>query len=261
MAVLDQGAVPVEEHGAAGLTPASACASARRISGPASSGRVRGSSSTRPRRDPRHDAGVAQPQPERESVGAERTRRRALTSVVGSTAPGNEPPPTADSPGSSARMELGRTVRGQALGAARQLRRVEGQHPQHRNLPHRGLGVVVQRERGLERREGQLVGAQGPRERIAHGSARPASRGPTRHPACGPPSSLSPLKSTRSAPAASASATRGSTSRPQGERSAQEPAPDVVQIGHARLGASAASPAGSGDGDESALLEVASGAP
>ena len=47
-------------------------------------------------------------------------------------------------------------------------------------------------------------------------------------PACGPPSSLSPLKSTRSAPAAMLSPTTGSPGKPKRAKSSMRPAADVV---------------------------------
>ena len=58
------------------------------------------------------------------------------------------------------------------------------------------------------------------REALDHG--RPGRR---RCPACGPPSSLSPLKVTRSAPAATRSRTTGSLGRPSAERSTSAPLP------------------------------------
>ena len=67
------------------------------------------------------------------------------------------------------------------------------------------------------------------------------SRRPTRMPACGPPSSLSPLKVTRSTPARIASAASGSRRRPKAERSSSAPLPRSSMTGRPRRFASATS--------------------
>ncbi len=83
-----------------------------------------------------------------------------------------------------------------------------------------------------------------------------APRRPTMQPACGPPSSLSPLKSTRSAPASRASATRGSPAQAPGGEIGQKAAPDVHQVRDCGVPAERGDVGRAGRGDEPALLEV-----
>ena len=64
-------------------------------------------------------------------------------------------------------------------------------------------------------------------------SALPDPRRPTMMPACGPPSSLSPLKVTRSAPAAMHSLGIGSFGRPNRVRSTSDPLPRSTASGNA----------------------------
>ncbi len=56
---------------------------------------------------------------------------------------------------------------GEAAAAAADLFRRGGEHAQHRDLPHRLLAVEVVAQGGLQRRQGQLVDAQGARHRVA----------------------------------------------------------------------------------------------
>ena len=109
---------------------------------------------------PRHagdDRRIAQPEPEGQTVGPS-APAWSETSVVGSAAPGNEPPPTADSPGSSLGSSAGGQRAANLAARCRELGGVHRQHPQHRNRADRLVGVAVERQRRLEGRERHLVG-------------------------------------------------------------------------------------------------------
>src|SRR4051812_18020929 len=97
--VVDDGPVAVEKDGRAAAHEMSACSIARATTGKLSSGRVRGSSSTRSAETRTTTGGSPSRSRSASPSGPSGPASRA-TSVVGSTAPGNEPPPTADSPGS-----------------------------------------------------------------------------------------------------------------------------------------------------------------
>ncbi len=71
-------------------------------------------------------------------------------------------------------------------------------------------------------------------------AARRRRRGPSTSPACGPPSSLSPLQVTTGAPARSAVAASGSSGSSGSGR--EQAAADVGDDGHARASASSATP-------------------
>src|SRR5918999_4497288 len=107
--VLDDGAVPIQKYGTSfgwgvelsadwSAHETRTESTARATSGRQSSGRVRGSSSTRFSATRVTTAGVPSRRRSARPSGPRGPASRA-TSVVGSTAPGNAPPPTADSPG------------------------------------------------------------------------------------------------------------------------------------------------------------------
>ena len=165
-------------------------------------GSVRGSSSTRPSATRGDDGGLAEPEPERQAVRPERAgverhergrqhragkraaadRRLAGDELRRGAPAGTRPPaarraaPAPRRPGSASRAPGSRAPRSPASS--------------------------IQGERGRERGERQLVGPHGARERILAAARDQRRAAPTRQPACGPPSSLSPLKRTRPAPAA-----------------------------------------------------------
>ena len=103
--------------------------------------------------------------------------------------------------------EPGRTAREEA--SARAPTASAGTSSSRPRAPARAAcGVRLQRR--FERRVGQLVDAQRPHQRVAAQRSDQSAR-PAMMPACGPPSSLSPLKHTRSAPAASVAGPTGSS--------------------------------------------------
>ena len=104
------------------------------------------------------------------------------------------------------------TAAAQTLCERLDLRRRPGQQPQRRQPLGEPIGIGVEPQHRLERREADLVEAKCALERVPRKRAIRSAR-PTTSPACGPPSSLSPLNVTRSAPAFSASATVGSCGR------------------------------------------------
>ena len=252
--VLDQGAVAIQEDGRPPAHASSAWASARPIAGAASSGRVRGSSSTRPAATRATTDGS--PSLRRSaSPSAPSAPGSSATSVVGRTAPGNAPPPTADSPGwSSARSSGGQAAASRAA-PERRAGRVERQHAQHRDLADGGLGVLVQRQRGLERREGQLVRAHGARERVL--AAAREQRLPA-HQAAG----LRPAEQLVAAEEHQVGAGRQRVGHARlgrqapGRQVRQEAAAHVEQVGNARLGRERRQRRRLGRGDEASLLEV-----
>ena len=126
-------------------------------------------------------------------AAARRTRPAAPPPALGSSTPGAPPPPTAaahcDDLGAAA------SCRGAAPRPARAARRASACSI----APRRRARAA---QRGLQRGEGQLVHAQRPGQRVAAQPVHQLARVPSSSPACGPPSSLSPLAVTRSAPAA-----------------------------------------------------------
>ena len=92
-------------------------------------------------------------------------------------------------------------------------------------------GSAIQPQRRTERGDSELVGAHRAVQRVARQPIDRRPRRPTIRPACGPPSSLSPLNVTRSAPAATRSRTTGSRGRPNGERSISAPLPRSSSTG------------------------------
>ena len=150
-------------------------------------------------------AAVADDPDHRRLVPAQRFRER-LSSIAqandGSSASGSAPPPTRATVSSTSPP----TAAARRSARARTAARVLVQHPQHRDLAQRAVGLEVEQQRSFERGEAELVDAQRAVQRMAAQPLDRGRRGRRRSPACGPPSSLSPLKQTRSAPAASASA-------------------------------------------------------
>ena len=132
--------------------------------GRAPSGSVRGSSSTRPPPTRATTGGIPQPEPQRQAVGAERARVEAHQRRR-QVAPGKEPPPTADSPGSSAGRELpGGQPAARRRGALRRA-------PRRSSVSIRSTGIS---------RDGGARGRRRARAwpRARRGSAcRPAARG------------------------------------------------------------------------------------
>ena len=146
--VLDDGAVAVEEDGARPrgslARAASASAAATAASLPRAS--VRGSSSTRPPATRATTDGIAQPEPERQAVGAERAGSSATSGRRQARRSGNAPPPTADSPAVVAGAQLGGTGGGEH---ARRPARERGRDPasacgapESRAPPSRDLGTA-----------------------------------------------------------------------------------------------------------------------
>ena len=88
-------------------------------------------------------------------------------------------------------------------------------------------------QRGFQRLVDQLVEPQRAEQRIAAQARDQIRHRPARIPACGPPSSLSPLNETRSTPAARLSATSGS-SMPKARRSTMQPLPRSSYTGMPR---------------------------
>ena len=178
--VLDDGAVAIEKDRAArALTREVPAASAAATAGrccprAACAGRERPAlrPPASPPRDRRRGAGA----PGRRARGR---RASSVTSVVGSTAPGNEPPPTADSPATSDGLSSTRAQAPRAFRARRgELLGRDSQHAEHRNLEQRRCGVAIERERGLQRGERHLVRPDRSGDRVLAGSAAPASRRP-----------------------------------------------------------------------------------
>ena len=198
-----------------------------------SSSRVRGSRISRPSRT-------------RPSTGGSDARRRAAParradSGAGSTAQtgpsssssGSAPPPTR----AGARMTCASTPavgepRAHADRARAELRVARGEHPQHRDLAHRGGRVAVDPQRRLERRQRQLVDPQraGQRMRAAARrsprACRPSARPAGRRAACRP-------RSTRRAQPAATERRTGGSSASSGTPVGQRARPDVVDHRHA----------------------------
>ena len=233
----------------------SASVRAAPTAGKLSSGRVRGSSSTRP--PPTRATTAGSPTRSRRASPSGRERRRRgppAWSAGRRRGTSRRRPPTrpARAPGSGWRDRPPRA----APGAPLQLDGVEREHPEHRNgsrppPPARGRARASPRVRRASSCRPEPLGRSD-----ARGSAPPPTRARRCSPAWGPPSSLSPLKSTRSAPAASASATRGSPLSPQGERSASRPLPTSTRYGTPGLAAQRGERCRLGRRDEAALLEV-----
>ena len=97
----------------------------------------------------------------------------------------------------------------QRAGARADLVGAHPQHPLHRHAVSAADRVLL--ERGLERGVGQLVDAQRAHQRMTADPLERAARRPAMIPACGPPSSLSPLKHTTSTPGVELSETTGSS--------------------------------------------------
>ena len=153
------------------------------------------------------------------SAGADRGRaqrdrraRRARSAAARRRRPGRR---------SRTTRAAGPICRRQRLGRRFQLGLGPLEHRQRRDLAPGPRRVAVQAQRRLQRGQRQLVDPQRPGERMARGRRRSPSRVPSRSPACGPPSSLSPEQQTSAAPAATERAQRrliGERGQPVGER-------------------------------------------
>ena len=144
------------------------------------------------------------------------------TSHVSSFAPGNEPPPTSDSPSMSSAAPP------TPLRNASPRRRISATS----SVSIRSTGIFSRACSGSLYRASVASRAASvnlsDRTARARGSWRHAAIAalvPSRIPACGPPSSLSPENATASTPLPSASRTVGSPASPQGERSRRRPLP------------------------------------
>ena len=152
----------------------------------------------------------AQPGFEAGRTPAGRARR---TSALGRTTPGALPPPTADSPSTTAACQPPRApaVAASASARARSCLDRRAQHPQHRHrLARRGRPSARPASLRARRRSACRPAAPASAGGVRSRSTRAAR--PMTMPACGPPSSLSPLTQTMSTPAATDSCTVGSQS-------------------------------------------------
>ena len=150
--------------------------------------------------DPADDRRVARSGAPRAARPRPGQRERPTTASV---SPGSEPPPTVASRATTRIPAAGSSSR--AASASARARRSSGRrrdHPPDGDLADRQPGPVQPERRG-ERGERHLVGPHRPGQRVSRSRATRSAR-PTMSPACGPPTSLSPLNVTRSAPAAEA---------------------------------------------------------
>ena len=148
---------------------------------------------------------------------------RTATPADGSTWPGSEPPPTALSSSTTSACGTRRPRRSADARAAQLVGRPRDRPPDRdvraRARPARYSPSVAATPARIAL-SGRIARASGSRRSRAIRSARP-----TISPACGPPTSLSPLNTTTSAPAASRSAGVGSWASPKAAVSSSAPEP------------------------------------
>ena len=133
----------------------------------------------------------------------------ARSALDGMRAVGNAPPPTLACVSTTVHVDAGfPECRADVRRARIRVQPASREHRQHGNLRSARAGSRYKHERRLERGERELVDAQRARERILAQRGDHA-RAPTMIPACGPPSSLSPLIVTSVAPARTAFAGGG----------------------------------------------------
>ncbi len=147
--------VPEQRLGRA-LAHPRARATAAAASSTSASASVRQSSRQRPSRTTATTGGS----PRRSGAASSSSTAQAK---LGSSASGSAPPPT------RATVSSTEPPTSCARRSARRAHRLGGlaEHAQHGHLPRGPLGVEVERERPLERREGELVGAERALERVA----------------------------------------------------------------------------------------------
>ena len=167
---------------------------------------------------------------------------RTSTTQPGSSRSGSAPPPTSPSPRATCAASPGIAASSacrEVLGARHQLALADSQHGQRRNVVRGALGLGQQRQRGLERRERQLVEPQRARQRVRPHATRSCAACPRSVRPASRPSSLSPENVTTSTPAARLSATVGSCASPRRGEIHERAAAEVFDQRHA----SCASPA------------------
>ena len=161
--------------------------------------------------------------PQRGERPSRRTGRRSARPTEGNVSPGSDPPPTVQ------RTSMISTRSSEAVAIRASARRrscIERgrDHPPDRDVdrgsarPDTGRGSTA--TPAIVALSGRMARASGSRRIRATRSARPTMR-----PACGPPTSLSPLNVTMSEPAASRSCGIGSWARPKAAVSSSAPDP------------------------------------
>ena len=127
------------------------------------------------------------------------------------------------------------------------------------NLARRARRIDVRGQRRLEGRERQLVDPQGPRQRIALERGRPSACGPATSPACGAPSSLSPVNVTtsrrRSNFLAPSARVRGRAARGRRARRCRGPRP-AARVAACASCASSSSVGPLGEADDAEVARV-----
>ena len=161
--ILDERAIAIEEYGTRSAHSTSAWVSAWPTIEYVSSSSVRGSSRTRPPWT-RATTGGSPTRSRNARPSGPRDPASSATTVVGRVAPGNEPPPTADSPGwisgcnEGGHTDASRCARlASSSGSSVSMRRTGIAFSG-------GLGVVVEGEGRIESRKSELVGAKGARQ-------------------------------------------------------------------------------------------------
>ena len=152
-----------------------------------------------------------------------RRRRRRATPTDGIVSPGSDPPPATASVSTTLRAGDARRRsprRGRAASSSGAVAMRQS------GIDGRVAGEVRERD-GLQRGEGELVGAHRPGQRMRARSSATRSARPTMTPACGPPSSLSPENVTSAAPASMAWRTPGLVAQPR--RPVREPGRGLVE--------------------------------
>ena len=105
-------------------------------------------------------------------------------------------------------MRAGQCGSSRAGLSARSPARGARQQAERRQPLGKAVRIAIEPQRRLEGGEADLVDTQRALHRVAVDARRSDPCAPTMKPACGPPSSLSPVKVTRSAPSATASRDR-----------------------------------------------------
>ena len=228
-------------RGPASPTGCRAIAAARSASRPGST--VRRSRTTAPSSIRPTTAGL--PGRRAASVPSRRARRAAPAPNDGSVSPGSEPPPTVDlgrststAPAEPRRSDFGALARGRPAPA-----RDHAARPGSPSRPGRpGTGRA---SRPARRASPCRAASPAPAGRA--GSARRGRLGRRSSPACGPPTSLSPLNVTRSAPAARRSRRHRLVGEPERAVSQERAGAEVVDDDRAvAVGERRRAPAGSG---------------
>ena len=176
----------------------------------------------------------------------------SATATLGSSASGNAPAPTLPIVSTTSHATpVAVRARAAARRRARAARRPARRAARASGSRERARRIAIERERRLERGERELVDAIRARERIPAHRVDASVASPRMSPACGPPSSLSPLITTIDAPAVERLARRRLAGQPDRRRAdMSSPLPRSCRIGRPCVAATGASSRDARFGDE-----------